>query len=89
MPNNGAAANFVIPSDKSMTPMAAKYVLTETKENVDMVVRFRAVDGAYAIAVENPLKTKPGGGAVRIIGYDQTSLAGDTSIVQGPQIYLK
>ena len=88
-PNNGAAANFVIPANETSTPIAAKYVLTETKENIDMVVRFRAVDGAYSIAVENPLKTKPGGGAVRIFGYDQTSLAGDTSIVQGPKIYIK
>ena len=80
---------FVIPANETSTPIAAKYVLTETKENIDMVVRFRAVDGAYSIAVENPLKTKPGGGAVRIFGYDQTSLAGDTSIVQGPKIYIK
>jgi hypothetical protein len=88
-PNNGAAANFVIPANETSTPIAAKYVLTENMENVDMVVRFRAVDGAYSIAVESPLKTKPGGGAVRIFGYDQTSLAGDTSIVQGPKIYIK
>lgn len=88
-PNNGAAANFVIPANESMTPMAAKYVLTENKENVDMVVRFRAVDGAYSIAEKNPIKTSPGGGAVRIFGYDQTSLAGDPSIVQGPKIYIK
>lgn len=88
-PNNGAAANFVISGNESMTPMAAKYVLTENKENVDMIVRFRAVDGAYSIAVESPVKTKPGGGAVRIFGYDQTSLAGDSSLVQGPKIYIK
>jgi hypothetical protein len=69
--------------------MAAKYVLTENKENVDMIVRFRAVDGAYSIAVESPVKTKPGGGALRIFGYDQTSLAGDSSLVQGPKIYIK
>lgn len=88
-PNNGAAANFVIPVNESMTPMAAKYVLTENKENVDMVVRFRAVDGAYSIAVESPVKTKPGGGALRIFGYEQTTLAGDPSVVSGPKIYIK
>lgn len=88
-PNNGAAANFVIPGNETSTPIAAKYVLTENMENVDMIVRFRAVDGVYSIAVESPLKTKPGGGAVRIFGYDQTSLAGDTSIIQGPKIYIK
>ncbi len=88
-PNNGAAANFVIPGNETSTPIAAKYVLTENMENVDMIVRFRAVDGVYSIAVESPLKTKPGGGAVRIFGYDQTSLAGDPSIVQGPKIYIK
>jgi hypothetical protein len=88
-PNNGAAANFVIPANESMTPMAAKYVLTENKENVDMVVRFRTVDGAYSIAVESPVKTKPGGGAVRIFGYEQTTLAGDPSVVSGPKIYIK
>lgn len=88
-PNNGAAANFVIPANESMTPMAAKYVLTENKENVDMIVRFRAVDGKYSIATKNPINDKPGGGAVRIFGYDQTSLAGDPSIVQGPKIYIK
>ena len=88
-PNNGAAANFVIPGNETSTPIAAKYVLTENMENVDMIVRFRAVDGVYSIAVESPLKTKPGGGAVRIFGYDQTSLAGDSSIVQGPKIYIK
>ena len=88
-PNNSAAANFVIPANETFTPIAAKYVLTENMENVDMVVRFRTVDGAYAIAVENPIKTSPGGGAVRILGYDQASLAGDTSIVQGPTIYIK
>lgn len=88
-PNNGAAANFVIPGNESMTPMAAKYVLTENKENVDMIVRFRAVDGAYSIAVESPVKTKPGGGALRIFGYEQTTLAGDPSVVSGPKIYIK
>ena len=88
-PNNGAAANFVIPANESMTPMAAKYVLTENKENVDMIVRFRAVDGAYSIAVESPVKTKPGGGALRIFGYEQTTLAGDPSVVSGPKIYIK
>ena len=88
-PNNGAAANFVIPVNESMTPMAAKYVLTENMENVDMIVRFRAVDGAYSIAVETPLKTKPGGGALRIFGYEQTTLAGDSSVVSGPKIYIK
>lgn len=88
-PNNGAPANFVIPVNESMTPMAAKYVLTENKENVDMVVRFRAVDGAYSIAVESPVKTKPGGGALRIFGYEQTTLAGDPSVVSGPKIYIK
>ena len=88
-PNNGAAANFVIPANESMTPMAAKYVLTENKENVDMIVRFRAVDGKYVIATKNPIADKPGGGAVRIFGYDQTSLAGDSSLVQGPKIYIK
>ena len=88
-PNNGAAANFVIHENESMNPVAAKYVLTENKENVDMIVRFRAVDGAYAIAVESPVKTKPGGGAVRIFGYEQTSLAGDPNVVSGPKIYIK
>lgn len=88
-PNNGAAANFVISGNESMTPMAAKYVLTENKENVDMIVRFRAVDGAYSIAVESPVKTKPGGGALRIFGYEQTTLAGDPSVVSGPKIYIK
>ena len=88
-PKNGAPANFVIPEDKSMNPVAAKYVLTENMENVDMIVRFRAVDGAYSIAVNSPEKTSPGDGALRIFGYDQTSLAGDPSIVQGPKIYIK
>lgn len=88
-PNNGAAANFVISGNESMTPMAAKYVLTENKENVDMIVRFRTVDGAYSIAVESPVKTKPGGGALRIFGYEQTTLAGDPSVVSGPKIYIK
>ncbi len=88
-PNNGVAANFVIPANESMTPMAAKYVLTENKENVDMIVRFRTVDGAYSIAVESPVKTKPGGGALRIFGYEQTTLAGDPSVVSGPKIYIK
>ena len=88
-PRNGAPANFVIPEDKSMNPVAAKYVLTENMENVDMIVRFRAVDGAYSIAVNSPEKTSPGDGALRIFGYDQTSLAGDPSIVQGPKIYIK
>ena len=88
-PNNGAAANFVISGNESMTPMAAKYVLTENMENVDMIVRFRAVDGAYSIAEKNPVKTTPGGGAVRIFGYEQTTLAGDSNVVQGPKIYIK
>ena len=87
-PNNGAAANFVIPVNESMNPVAAKYVLTENMENVDMIVRFRSVDGTYAIAVESPVKTKPGAGAVRIFGYEQTSLAGDPSVVSGPKIYM-
>ena len=88
-PNNGAAANFVISGNEKYDCVAATYALTENKENVDMVVRFRAVDGAYAIAEASPIKTKPGDGAVRILGYDQASLAGDTSIVQGPKIYIK
>lgn len=88
-PNNGAAANFVMAGNESMNPVAAEYVLTESKENVDMIVRFRAVDGAYSIATETPIKTKPGGGAVRIFGYDQTSLAGDPDVVQGPKIYIR
>lgn len=88
-PNNGAAANFVIPKNTCMEPVAAKYAVTANMENVDMVVRFRSVDGAYSIATESPLKDKPGDGALRIFGYDQTSLAGDTSIVQGPKIYIK
>ena len=88
-PNNGAAANFVVPGNETMNPVAAKYVFTENKENFDMRVRFRAVDGAYSIATETPIKTKPGGGAVRIFGYDQTTLAGDSSLVQGPKIYIK
>ena len=88
-PNNGAAANFVISANESMTPMAAKYVLTENMENVDMIVRFRAVDGAYSIASKTPVKTSPGGGAVRIFGYEQTTLAGDPSVVSGPTIYIK
>jgi hypothetical protein len=54
-----------------------------------MIVRFRAVDGAYSIAVESPVKTKPGGGALRIFGYEQTTLAGDPSVVSGPKIYIK
>ncbi len=88
-PNNGAAANFVMAGNKSMNPVAARYVLTESKDNVDMVVRFRNVDGTYGVATETPTNKKPGGGAVRIFGYDQTSLAGDPSIVQGPKIYIK
>lgn len=88
-PNNGAAANFVISGNEKFDLVAATYALTENMENVDMIVRFRAVDGAYAIAEASPIKTKPGDGALRIIGYDQTTLAGDSSIVQGPQIYLK
>ena len=87
-PNNGAAANFVIPSDESYSPVAAKYVFTENMENVDMRVRFRAVDGAYSIAASKPVKTSPGNGAVRIFGYDQTTLAGDSSVVSGPKIYI-
>lgn len=88
-PNNGAAANFVIPGNETMTPVAAEYAITENLQNVDLRVRFRAVDGAYSIAVETPVKTSPGNGAVRIFGYDQTSLAGDSSLVQGPVIYIK
>ena len=88
-PNNGAPANFVIPGNKSMNPVAAKYKLTENKENVDMIVRFRAVDGAYSISTKNPAEKEPGGGAVRIFGYEQTTLAGDPSVVQGPKFYIK
>jgi hypothetical protein len=69
--------------------VAATYALSENKENVDMIVRFRAVDGAYSIAVNSPEKTSPGNGALRIFGYEQTTLAGDPSVVSGPTIYIK
>ena len=49
----------------------------------------RILDGAYSIAEKNPVKTTPGGGAVRIFGYEQTTLAGDPSVVSGPKIYIK
>lgn len=88
-PNNGAAANFVIPGNEMMTPVAAEYAITENLQNVDLRVRFRSVDGAYSIAVETPVKTSPGNGAVRIFGYEQTTLAGDPSVVSGPKIYIK
>jgi hypothetical protein len=88
-PRNNAAANFVIAEDEGFWPVAATYALSENKENVDMIVRFRAVDGAYSIAVNSPEKTSPGNGAVRIFGYEQTTLAGDPSVVSGPTIYIK
>ena len=88
-PRNNAAANFVIAEDEGYWPVAATYALSENKENVDMIVRFRAVDGAYSIAVNSPEKTSPGNGAVRIFGYEQTTLAGDPSVVSGPTIYIK
>jgi hypothetical protein len=88
-PRNNAAANFVIAEDEGFWPVAATYALSENKENVDMIVRFRAVDGAYSIAVNSPEKTSPGNGAVRIFGYEQTGLAGDPSVVSGPTIYIK
>ena len=88
-PRNNAAANFVIAEDEGFWPVAATYALSENKENVDMIVRFRAVDGAYSIAVNSPEKTSPGNGALRIFGYEQTGLAGDPSVVSGPTIYIK
>ena len=86
-PTNQAAANFVIPKNESMTPMSAQYTFAEDLNNFDLRVRFRCVDAVRGVSGSD--YSSPGAGAVRIFGKDQNSLAGDASVVSGPEIYIK
>ena len=88
-PNNGGESNLVL----SKTPDHVNFphltiAVTENIENAEVLVRLRVVDATCSVN-GNTTRTAPGAGAVRLLGGDQTTLAGSADVVMGPKFYIE
>ena len=88
-PNNGGEANVVLPKNKTHNNYPHSTVaVTENLENTEVLVRYRVVDATCSVD-GNTARTAPGAGAVRLLGGDQTTLAGSADVVMGPKFYIE
>ena len=88
-PNNGGESNLVL----SKTPDHVNFphlaiAVTENIENTEVLVRLRVVDATCSVN-GSTTRTAPGAGAVRLLGGDQTTLAGSADVVMGPKFYIE
>lgn len=88
-PNNGGESNLVL----SKTPDHVNFphlaiAVTENIENAEVLVRLRVVDATCSVNGSTS-RTSPGAGAVRLLGGDQTTLAGSADAVMGPKFYIE
>lgn len=86
---SGAAANVDLLANESYTPVEAKFVVNNEVSNSEVLVRVRIPDATHTVSTKaQPQGTAPGGGAIRLLGLNQTDVNG-TYTESGPKIYVK